>query len=399
MNELLSMFVVSDLHCIGPRALKDQSRDSLLHLPAPADLLRSPLNGLHRLIETRGIEADVLVCCGDLTNRAEAEGFELGWAELERLAERLGSSSILFTPGNHDMDVYDVNGTGDHLSSLAAATRDPSLVLPRVTDHELLTHGFELHDRGSYRVINIDTNGRNPVPRRGKVGHVDLATIDTLEAVLEGLDPVDCYLLLCHHHPLRHGDIDADDYSAFTNAPELLAMTERLPDAAWYMIHGHKHFPRIGSVSSTTTVFSAGSVAGAFYGPQQCVARNQAYLLRLGSDPALGPAHPPVVEFNAWDWAAVKWIPAKDGFNIPRNGGFGARVVTPNFTRQIAEFVLSSEGERCSAEAVATRFPELKYLPPQDIERCVESLFARHDIDILTSRSTGEWRELGVRAS
>ncbi len=398
MTELLSVFVVSDLHCIGP-STTDHRNESLLHLPAPADSLRTPVNGLHRLIDENEIRADVLLCCGDLTNRSSAEGFQLGWKELEDLATSIEADSILFTPGNHDIDVYDVNRVGDPHSTIAAASKDPTRALLRATDHELLVHGFEIHDGDTYRIVNLDTNGKDPVPRRGKVGHLDLPTIDALETQLRNSDAVDCYILICHHHPFRHGDIDAADYSDFTNAPELLEMIGRLPDAAWYMVHGHKHYPRIGVVNSATTVFSAGSLSGSFHGPQQGVARNQCYLLRLVRDSALGDSHPPVVEFQAWDWAAVRWIPALDGFNIPRFGGFGARVVTVDFAERIATHVKASSGQRCTGAALTTAFPELKYLPPQDIDRCVISLDSRHNIEILFSRQTGEWREIGLRAS
>jgi len=398
VTELLSMFVVSDLHCIGPSEVDNRS-DSLLHLPASAGLLRTPFNALLRLVEDQAISADVLLCCGDLTNRSAAEGFELGWAELEALASALDATSILFTPGNHDVDVYDLNGVADPYSTIAAAKRSPDRIAKPSTSHCLLVDGFEIYGADQYRIVNVDTNGRDPVARRGKTGHLDLETIDALEAQLGRMSSVDCYLLICHHHPHRHGDIDADDYSEFANAPELFAMIDRLPDAAWYMVHGHKHYPRIGVVNSTTTVFSAGSFSGSFYGPQQGVARNQCYSLRLVRDASLGTAHPPVIEFRAWDWAAVRWIPALDGFNIPRFGGFGARVVTNQYAGRIASHVKASSGQRCSGSELARKFPELRYLPPQDILRCVNTLESTHDIEVLISKQTGEWRELGLRAS
>jgi predicted phosphodiesterase len=398
MVEVLSLFIVSDLHCIPPSKPEHRS-ESLLHLPSPPGERRSPLEGLIDLVEREDLKADFLVCCGDLTNRAVAEGFALGWAELERVATALAARALLFTPGNHDIDVMDVNGQGDPLACLKSVAHSVDLRPKRETQHDLIEDGFEIYGGDGYRIVNIDTNGRNPVPRKAAVGHLDLATIDTLEATLRGLNRTDCYLVLCHHHPYRHGDIDLEDYSAFEHAPEFLAMIERLPDAAWYIVHGHKHFPRISTVGSAATVFSAGSLAGTFYGPQQCVARNQCYLLTLCRDESLGPSHPPVMRFRAWDWAAVQWVPARDGFNIPRAGGMGARVPTAEFSRRIAEYVLSGDPPIRQAVDVASAFPELRYLLPQDVERCVASLYELFDVEVLVSRQTGDWLELGRRTA
>jgi predicted phosphodiesterase len=351
------------------------------------------------LVARESLSADYLVCCGDLTNRGVAEGFALGWAELERLAGVLEARSLLYTPGNHDIDVMDVNGKGDPLACLKSVTPAPHLRPDRETSHGLIEDGFEIYLGSGYRMINLDTNGRNPVDRKGAVGYLDLATIDTLEATLRGLDRTDCYVVLCHHHPYRHGDIDLEDYSAFEHAPEFLAMIERLPEAAWYIVHGHKHFPRISTVGSCATVFSAGSLAGTFYGAQQCVARNQCYLLTLCREEALGPSHPPVMRFRAWDWAAVQWVPARDGFNIPRAGGMGAKVVTAEFSRRVAEYVLSADPPIRRAADVTSEFPELRYLLPQDVERCVASLYELFDVEVLVSRQTGDWLELGRRSA
>lgn len=126
LTELLSMFVISDLHCISP-SKPDHRSDSLLHLPSPPGERRTPLAGLMSLVDREKLSANLVVYCGDLTNRAVAEGFALGWVELERLAGVLDAKALLFTPGNHDIDVMDVNGQGDPLACLkSVALVEPS---------------------------------------------------------------------------------------------------------------------------------------------------------------------------------------------------------------------------------------------------------------------------------
>jgi predicted phosphodiesterase len=395
VEPLVSLFVLSDLHCVGDDGAAHEG-DSLIRLPARTGRARTPFQGLLHLIEREKLTADYLLCCGDLTNRAGVDGFRLGWEKLEEVAKALGARSLIFTPGNHDLDVLNTHGTGDIEVCLDAATRSSGLRPSKATTHDIRTDGFEIYEHGAVRLINIDSNGRAPTEHKGKIGKVDIDTVDSLEAALGELDHLPVNIVICHHHPFRHGDIDVADYSAMEGAPELLTMIERRPEATWVIVHGHKHYPRIASVSPRLTVFSAGSVAGTFRGPLQCAARNQCYSIRVLRDPRLGAAYPPVGEFRAWDWAAIRWIDALDGFNIPRFGGFGANVALPDLTSRIADFVRIGPGERRDAHEVSREFPLLRYLPPAEVERCADQLLEVHEIEVLISKKSGEWRQVGV---
>jgi len=395
IEELFSFFVLSDIHCVGDDGAA-HADDSLIRLPAVSGSARSPFNALLTMIERDGITADYLVCAGDLTNRAGIDGFRLGWERLEAVADALGASSLIFTPGNHDLDVHNLHGTGDIRICLDAAARRPALRPVTVTPHSLELDRFEIYERPDVRIINLDSNGREPTATMGRNGKVDIDTIDSLEAVLRDLSSVPFVVVFCHHHPYRHGDIDIADYSAMDGAPELFTMIERLPEANWLIVHGHKHYPRVATVSSRLTIFAAGSMAGSLRGPLQSAARNQCYCIKIVRDHNLGVAYPPVGEFQAWDWAAIRWIDALDGFNIPRFGGFGITAPLPNLAQRIGDFIRSAPGQRRPATEVDAEFPELKYLEPALLLRCVEILEGTHGIEVLTSRQTGVWRQLGV---
>ena len=144
------------------------------------------------------------------------------------------------------------------------------------------------------------------------------------------------------------------------------------------------------------TVFSAGSLAGRFSGSLQCRARNQVYEIRIGSDPTLGDLHPQVGRFRAWDWSAVSWVEALDGFGIPRIGGFGSTAQIPILAGQVATLVASGSNGTRPAEEIVQEFPEISYLTPESLARLVSTLYDVHNIDLTTSKRTGAWRTMGV---
>lgn len=395
---LMTLVVLSDLHCVGDDRNSYLS-DSLIRYPIVDGRRRSPLAGLHDLIEDSRLAADYLVCPGDLTNRAGVDGFRYGWAELEAVARHLNARAVIFTPGNHDLDTHDLNGAGDPRSCLAAVAPDPDLRPNAANGRRLEVDHFEIYQHGNLVLLNIDTNGKDPFRTQGKYGRIELDTVDEMGHDLSRMIKPDTFVVvICHHHPYRHGDIDLEDYSALDHAPELLEMFERLGGAGWLIVHGHKHYPRIRAHGSRLTIFSAGSLAGSFRGPLQCRARNQCYELKITLDRRLGIDHPPVGKYRAWDWNATQWMPALDGFGIPRQGGFGAVVQLETLAGQVADFVSDGPNRSRKIDEFLSIFPQTVYLAPNDSERLVERLYSVHNIDITTSRQTGEWRELGAMA-
>jgi predicted phosphodiesterase len=390
---LLSALIVADLHIVG-QDTGAHVRESFIVPHATHGRFRQPDAKLLELIDEKSISADVLICLGDLTSRAGKDGYEYGWKFLEQVADAAHCSSIVFTPGNHDVDSTRRYG-GDHRAVLQSASCPDRFRLVPATAHTLEENQFEIYLlNGHIIAINLDTNGDDPQLITGKYGVVDIDTIDQIVQAVRQLGTDLKYgLLICHHHPYRHGDIDLDDYSAIDTAPELINALGRTGVADWTVLHGHKHMPRL-AMHDDYVIFAAGSLSASLYGVQACVSANQFYLLEIVSDRRLEPAHSYVGRIQAWDWAVLAWTPAAER-GIADHSGFGYVENVTALATKIAQFVDSTDGKICDAETIIEQFPGLPYLMPSHEKQLRQALKAQHAINVLTEKSTAEWRHVG----
>lgn len=97
----LDIAILSDLHC-HPQA--QDNKDSYLFsdgLRSPS--ARHPIQSLIDLISKESIKADVLLVPGDLCSRANRSGLLAAWYMVQEVAQSLGTSDIVVSPGNHDV--------------------------------------------------------------------------------------------------------------------------------------------------------------------------------------------------------------------------------------------------------------------------------------------------------
>jgi len=110
--------VLSDIHAY-PSA--SPSPPSHLCIAAPADEpTRHPLAGLKRLIKEANLNADLLICPGDLTDKADTAALIYVWAELQAIGRVLGADRVIATAGNHDVDSRHQHNEFDAKSALQA---------------------------------------------------------------------------------------------------------------------------------------------------------------------------------------------------------------------------------------------------------------------------------------
>ena len=390
---VLSALIVADLHIVGTD-MDEHARESFVLPHATSGRLRQPDIQLLEHVRDQGISADLLVCLGDLTNRAGMDGYKHGWDFLEKLAEAANCAKIVFTPGNHDVDSLGRYGA-DHRTLLKARNSPDRFRLPVATTHRIENELFEIYVLdGGIVVVNLDSNGSDPQVNTGKFGVVSIDTIDEVIRAVESLEETFSYgLLICHHHPYRHGDIDMGDYSAIDTAPELINGLGRTGVTDWAVLHGHKHMPRL-ALHNDYVIFAAGSMSASLHGVQACVSANQFHLLEIVNDPKLPSAHPYVGRIRSWDWAVLAWTPAVER-GIPDHSGFGYVENLSTLAAKIAEFVDSVGTQTCDVSEIIQQFPGLPYLLPSHEKQLRHTLKYQHSINVLTEKSTAGWLHVG----
>lgn len=400
VDVLYRFVVISDIHAVGrdSSGYVDESTviETVLEPRAP-----EPFTRLGDVLSSMPHPIDAITCCGDLTNRGGIDGYIYGVRRLNELGERLDVRHILVTPGNHDMDILDRSGLANPHACVQSANIHPRFTPVPLTAHRLGNDLFEIYQpTDELIIVNLDTNGPTPTETQGKYGIVTLETIQRLEAALCDVDLPSALILLCHHHPYRHGDIDLADYSELHGAPELFEMMGRL-EKSWFIFHGHKHQPRLAYARGgvvAPAIFAAGSFSRTLDKYLQGVARNQCYVVEIIRDTRLSAAHPPVGRFRSLEWASSKWVPSPPTMQsgLPYSGGFGARRYPSVLAESVAALVKASPERRLNHSVVADQEAELRYLVPSDMQRMLRHLLDDHGVYATTQIHDPQPFEYGV---
>lgn len=119
-KETLKIAIASDLHAHSGNDVKDAP--SFLDISTSRSLRsQHPIEGLKQFIADENLSADLLLCPGDLTDKARPEPLDYAWNGILELGGALGVDLIAATAGNHDLDSsyaynhYDATGMLQHV--------------------------------------------------------------------------------------------------------------------------------------------------------------------------------------------------------------------------------------------------------------------------------------------
>jgi hypothetical protein len=356
---VLRIAVLSDVHAYSTAS---KTRPSHLPVNAPEDRPRQhPFVSLVNLIADEELSADVLLCCGDMGDKADPDGIRFTWRWVNTIAAALEPKYVVGTAGNHDVDSRGLYTPDDAMATLGALVPRFPIPLDDGLCDSYWARGFALIEDADYRVAVLNSSAHHGNEDEAKHGKVSEHLLAELEAALKASGPRPINVLACHHHPFRHGDIDQLDYSAMEGAPELLNLLGSGEYGHWLIVHGYKHHPRLRYASGTgaaPVILSAGSFSAELYLELQTRARNQFYVVELDAGAAgqlgLGLAG----QVRAWDWVAAKgWDLAARRSGLPAHGGFGYRAAGDVIASDVADLVAVSQTGYMTWQEVTARHP------------------------------------------
>lgn len=384
LEKMVRVFVVSDFHAFtstnATRKRKTKETPSFIDVAAastaPTD---QPLISLEQQIESSGIRADALICCGDLGDRADPTGIRHVWDFLQRLKSKLTARLLISTVGNHDLDSrfqandYDPK---EYLQSLQPLF--PSVEQSKCD--EFWARHFTVHLESDFRIVVVDScafHGKKEEDAHGRISNLTLTALSQ-RITKDGRFPLN--ILVCHHHPQKQTEYNLGESDDMKNGQILLDMLAADPNNDWIVIHGHKHCPKIsyaaGGVSSPT-VLSCGSVGAKLYPELNGSARNQWYLLEFPIH--LFEKYGLVGTFKAWDWIPqLGCQEARANSGLPSKGGFGIRNTVPVLASTVRASFLKPERQPWSS--ILKQSPELEFVLPGDIRMMAKHLESRYKI-------------------
>jgi len=368
----LTVAVMSDLHAYDNDEPDNAPSHYCIRDPFD-DPGKSPIAGLTRLIESEHLSAEVLLCPGDIADKANPLAIQHAWKAIHQIGQSLRTGQIVATSGNHDVDSRFKHNDFDARGVLQAL--EPPYPFPdeNLNDRYWSRH-FVLTSGHCYRVPTVNSSAFHGEGQYSETklyeferGRVSQRTLAAIRRELERSAPALVNILLCHHHPHPHSELRLAESDLMAGGRELLELLGSGRYGDWIVVHGHKHHPKLENAAggaSAPVVFAAGSLCATLYRELQTRARNQFYMLAFPySEYRL---HGFVGRFRAWDWAVGNgWLPATEGSGLPAHGGFGWRGKPSVLARQIASAAADSPTPWSVIRAMV---PSVDFLLPQDLD-------------------------------
>lgn len=389
--------IISDLHAF------EGERSPLPSLVNFSDADRTettdPLLGLRAKFSDGSLQVpDLLICAGDLADRANPLALRSAWSELNAIKKDFNIPKFLATCGNHDLDSRYQENKFDPKGYLRKL--DPCFPLPDYQKNDLLqlkywSNNFSIIEGGNWRVLNINScayhgYGTQVEPELLQ-GRISDHTLDDIRSEIKALGSElksKFNICLVHHH-LKDLHSDASpDASRMQGSENLLNLLGKVEFGEWFIVHGHVHRGGLycDGGNSGPVVLSCASFSVSLTGDPLNPSANQFYEVEF-EEPNSG-RYRIRGQVKAWDWSAsYGWEPAAErkGSMGPVSG-FGFRGDILEFAENVIERVRSVE--KLTWEAALAYFPSLKFFLPADRENLFAEIEASGDIKISKNGET-----------
>lgn len=379
----LRVAVLSDIH-----ASVDAIDDTYVLVEPPArPFNEQPIQDLLRFVAATRLKADILISPGDLTNRSDNVGRQYAWTKLHELAREMGANHLFAAPGNHDFTTHDpVPNPSAGLQLL-----DPSFPSgDRTTDSRFWTDGFLIVENELFRILIVNScvdAPSHPGPAAGPEemrryksaldrGRFPERVQTALESRLAQLEGELLNIAVVHHHPIEHESrsIFRDSYGPMDRGHELLRVLEEcVSSGRWFVIHGHKHVPRLisslGGTANAPLLLGAASIGGKLWHPVVTVTRNQFHIIEFELDqrPDLARLRGSVESFM-WCFGDGWKVASRSGAGLPPRCGFG-QVINHRVLAQSVHSHIDELGvEYVRWDSLAMSLPAVLYQSPRDFE-------------------------------
>ena len=262
MNKSLRILVLSDIHAYT-KADHDGIRPSYVF--AGDNQRTAPTKSLLDKSDDVCGNVDLIVCAGDLGDKAEPSALNFAWQFLLHLARKLGDPPLVVATGNHDVDSRLQISDFDPKGNLFSLDPTYPVVYPSsYPDQDELQENIKLNywarnfaifhlERARIVVLNSAAyHGYGAKNREFDHGRISSRTLEDLKRQLQqdqekhGKPFIN--IIVFHHHLESDSEVDhpdAIDASKMLGAPHLVHLLSDPSFGRWFVIHGHRHHPRI----------------------------------------------------------------------------------------------------------------------------------------------------------
>ena len=386
----LRVAVITDIHAHSLPVLAKNAESWVTN--QTHDSKADPFQALSLHVKAKSITADLLICAGDMADKADPGGHAYVWPKLHMLKDSLKASRLIATIGNHDIDSRLQKSEYDPKDSIQALR--PHIPLEdRNSALEFWAENFSVLEQDLYRIVVLNTCAFHGYKKLAEAefmhGRVSPRTLTSIEDYLTQSKARKLNILVCHHHPFKFDDIDVDDYSQMVGGDLLIQLLSRPKFGSWMIIHGHKHQSRLlfaPGVNDSPLVFAAGSFGVKFHSQMAKVQTNQFYILDfdLSAAPAIGAGV--FGQLEAWSWIPNKnWAESRGADGLLPGSGFGCRERASEVAKKISEWHKSSGQPYSKWNEAKESLPVLRYCTHADLLQIEEALEEQYSVEVNSS--------------
>ena len=402
----LRIAVLTDFHAYAGRPDDKSPSPSWLDIAeVQSDAGRNVFAGLFKQIEHDKIECDVVLCCGDMGDKADRAGQQYVWAKVEEVRAALKAEKTLGAAGNHDVDSRYIYSGFDAKGQLQ--TLEPRFPVEDERGWlEYWAKNFTVVQLGDVRFVLLNSAAYHGAAKEGEDpeyvhGRVSNLTIDRIIADLKSVGEKTVNILVCHHHPYKNDKIAINDYSQMQNGDKLINNLVDADVGPWLVIHGHKHDGRLFYApggNSYPTVFAAGSFAAKPYPSQVGQTFNEFYIVEIEVPQVVGEISSLLGTVDTWTWNyGDGWRRPQANQGLGPRAGFGARVDIGQLAKQIATSLRKNHpGSPVRWSAVGDEHSQVNHLVPDELTRLISILEKHHHLGITRDNTYGEIAEVQV---
>jgi len=244
---------------------------------------------------------------------------------------------------------------------------------------EFWAENFTLISSDKCNILILNTavyhGGGQNVAAEIEHGRISEITLAAIKATLLSAPKADVNVLLCHHHPIKADQGDADLVGQ-TRGEEKLIEALGDEDAPWIIIHGHKHLFYGYGGSNAPVIFACASFSAQVNVDAQNKNPNQVHLLVCDPDGAGRAKLTSAGHILSWTWQpGIGWRRSQGSYGLPYFVGFGYRNNVKLLVDRLDDYLTASSLRQTSWSAAVAAIPELEMLVPSDFaafERALE---------------------------
>lgn len=354
-NERLRIAVVSDMHCLYKNA-DTPSGITYLYSNAPQNpVARHPVYALLKLLENnQHIRADILICPGDIADKADEQGLLTGWEYLKKIKAGLGAANLWSTVGNHDVDSRRTRGYTSAFQYLQDFSNDYPL---DGFNEKYWSKKYVIIEHGEAQVLILNTCHNHASKDDANQSIITPTTLQEIEDDLSKL-PIKKYrFAFCHHHPIKHSNIDIQykDGDVIDNGDKLVSLLEK--HDFQILVHGHKHDPRLEK-SKSLTIFAAGSFSS-LQNIKELGANNCFHIIELLPNQKCGI-------IKSWVYVPPRGWEVKKDTEFPCVTGFGNTKTVEILATECLTALEAEEDHTIPFSKLLQALPELEFLIPEE---------------------------------